>query len=71
MTVAEMVVLAVVLLLLLWLLKPLQRLVRDGLERLFLRRRYGKVIEGKFRTVKNDENPPQAGPDEPPNGERR
>jgi hypothetical protein len=58
MTVAEMVVLAAVVLLLVWALRPLQHWVRDGLERLFLRGRYGKVIEGKFRTVKTDEKPP-------------
>jgi hypothetical protein len=67
MTVAEMVVLAGVLVLLVWLLRPLQHWVRDGLERLFLRGRYGKVIEGKFRSVKGEEKPPGA---DHPNGER-
>jgi hypothetical protein len=68
MTVAEMVVLAVVLVLLVWLLRPLQHWVRDGLERLFLRGRYGKVIEGKFRSVKKEEEKPP-GADQP-NGDR-
>jgi hypothetical protein len=67
MTLAEMVVLVVVLLVLVWLLRPLQHWVRDGIERVFLRRRYGKVIEGRFRSVKGDEEPPPETPkkDEP------
>jgi hypothetical protein len=67
MTVAEMVVLGAVLVLLIWLLKPLQRWVRDWIERIFLRGRYGKVIEGKFRSVKTEEKPPDS---DRPNGER-
>jgi hypothetical protein len=67
MTVAEMVVLGIVLLLLVWLLRPLQHWVRDRLERLFLRGRYGKVIEGKFRAVKDEKRPPDA---DHPNGEQ-
>jgi hypothetical protein len=70
MTLAEMVVLALVLLALVWGLRPLQRWVRDGLERLFLRRRHGKVIEGKFRSVPSDPRPPDDGARKPPNGDQ-
>ena len=51
MTAAELVILAAVVLLLTWMLRPLQRVVRNFVERLLLRRRHGKVIEGRFRTV--------------------
>jgi hypothetical protein len=69
MTIAEMVVLAAVLLVLVWLLRPLQRRVRDGIERLFMRRRYGKVIEGKFRTVDGEaKKPGRAGDGDGPEG---
>lgn len=50
-TIAELLVLGAILALLIWLLRPLQRLVRNGLERWTLRRRYGKVIEGRFRAT--------------------
>jgi hypothetical protein len=70
MTIAEMVVLAAVLLGLIWALRPLQRRVRNGLERLFLRGRHGRVIEGKFRSVPSDKTGPDAGPKQPPNGDR-
>jgi hypothetical protein len=71
MTLAEMVVLVLVLLALVWVLRPLQRRVRNGLERLLLRRRHGRVIEGKFRSVPSEPSRPGAGPREPPNGERQ
>jgi hypothetical protein len=71
MTVAEMVVLVVALLLLVWALRPLQHWVRDRLERLFLKRRHGRVIEGKFRSVPTNPAPPDPGPEKPPNGDRQ
>jgi hypothetical protein len=55
MTVAELVVLGAVLALLLWFLRPLQRVVRNRLERWVLGRRHGRVIEGRFRSVPKDE----------------
>jgi hypothetical protein len=71
MTVAEMVILVLVLLALVWLLRPLQHWVRDGVERFFLKRRHGKVIEGKFRSVPGEQTRPDGGPQKPPNGERQ
>jgi hypothetical protein len=65
-----MVVVGVVLLLLVWLLRPLQHWVRDGIERLFMRRRYGKVIEGKFRSVGGNEKPPETSHNDESNGDR-
>jgi hypothetical protein len=67
MTVAEMVVLGAVLLLIVWLLRPLQHWVRDAIERIFMRGRYGKVIEGRFRSVKTEE---KSADTDKPNGER-
>jgi hypothetical protein len=65
MTAAELVILAAVVLLLTWMLRPLQRMVRNFVERLLLRRRHGKVIEGRFRTVgpndSGDGNDPGSG----------
>jgi hypothetical protein len=45
--------------------------VRDGVERFFLKRRHGKVIEGKFRSVPGEQTRPDGGPQKPPNGERQ
>jgi len=63
MTVAEWIVLAAVLGLLVWLLRPLQRAVRNRIERWMLRSRHGKVIEGRFKTVTTEEDR-----EEPPRG---
>jgi hypothetical protein len=66
MTVAELVILGGILVGLLWLLRPLQRLVRNVIERWLLRSRHGKVIEGRFKVVPKDEPPdddqPAGGP---------
>jgi len=56
-TVAELVVLAGVLACLLWLLRPLQRAVRNRIERWLLRGRHGKVTEGRFRVIARDDSP--------------
>ena len=65
MTAAEVVVLVAVLGLLVWLLRPLQRVVRNRIERWLLRGRHGKVIEGRFRTVPKGDVPPDPPPADP------
>jgi hypothetical protein len=65
MTAAELVVLAAVLALLVWLLRPLQRLVRNLIERWLLRGRHGKVIEGRFKTVPKSDRPEDSPPGDP------
>ena len=60
-TAAELVVLGAVLALLVWLLRPLQRAVRNLIERWLLRGRHGRVIEGRFRAVPK-EDPPEDPP---------
>jgi hypothetical protein len=65
MTAAELVVLGAVLGLLVWLLRPLQRLVRDLIERWLLRGRHGKVIEGRFKTVPKSDPPEDPPPGDP------
>jgi hypothetical protein len=62
MTVAELAVLGAVLALLLWLFRPLQRRVRNRIERWLLSGRHGKVIEGRFRSVSKDDPPHDEGP---------
>lgn len=69
MTIAELAVLGAVLALLLWVFRPLQRWVRKRVERLMLRGKHGKVIEGRFRTVPRPTDPPTdptGGPSGPP-----
>ncbi len=58
MDLAEVVIFLAVVLLLTWLLRPLQRLVRNFVERLLLRRGHGKVIEGRFRSVEPIDDDP-------------
>jgi hypothetical protein len=65
MTAAELVILGAVLAGLLWLFRPLQRLVRNLIERWLLRGRHGKIIEGRFKVVPQDE--PK---DEPPDDDQ-
>lgn len=48
-TIAEALVLALLLAFVVWALTPLRRWIRDRLERRSLRGRYGQVIEAKFR----------------------
>ncbi len=57
MTVAELVILGAVLAGMLWLFRPLQRLVRNLIERWLLRSRHGKIIEGRFKVVPKEEPP--------------
>jgi hypothetical protein len=66
MTVAELLVLGVVVLLLTRALRPVQRRVRNFVERLLLRRRHGKVIEGRFRAV-DPPDPDDSDPGSRPN----
>lgn len=57
-TIAEAMVLGLVLALVVWALTPLRRWIRDRLERRFLRGRYGQVIEAKFHhTARPPEEP--------------
>ncbi|HUB06794.1 MAG TPA: hypothetical protein VMB50_07330 [Myxococcales bacterium] len=48
-TLAEALVLGLLLALVVWALTPLRRWIRDRLERRFMHGRYGKVLEAKFR----------------------
>ncbi len=57
MTLAELVILGVALAGLLWIFRPLQRLVRNLIERWLLRSRHGRIIEGRFKVVPKDEPP--------------
>ena len=52
-TLAELLVLGLVVAGLMWLLSPLRRWIRNGLERRLMRRRHGEVIEAKFRPGPN------------------
>jgi hypothetical protein len=61
MTAAELVVLLAFGVLVLWLLRPLQRRVRNLVERMMLRARHGKVIEGRFRPVNGGNDDPNRG----------
>jgi hypothetical protein len=67
MTIAELVILGAVLALLVWILRPLQRRVRNLIERWMLRRRHGKVIEGRFRAIPRDDPPDDDQPTGGPN----
>jgi hypothetical protein len=58
MTLAELVVLGAVLGLLLWLFRPLQRKVRNRIERWLLSGRHGKVVEGRFKSISKNDPPP-------------
>ncbi len=56
-TIAEALVLGLLLAGLVWALTPLRRWIRDRLERRHLRGRYGEVVEGKFRHSGPPEEP--------------
>ena len=64
-TVAELAILALVWFLLVWLLRPLQRAVRNRVERFGLRRRHGQVIEGRFKPVAVAPKEPTFDPERP------